>query len=205
MTVTSPVSAHAGNPVDASSVARMTNDQIVIRLLNTISHLSRWLSPVHDRQRLERSPHRNQPSVKELLIRLRDEERIVFSQIYAIATENRPDLDRLPPPNPSDEDRRHDREATGLELQAECRRLRQSTCSLLRSLPDISWRRGGISRRERSVSIRELAERLVLHDQRILGEIDRALTAAGAREGIATVSQAGLPELQVLSPAVARD
>lgn len=194
--------ASAGNPVDPESVRQLTNDDIVIRLLNTISHLSRWLSPIHEQVRLERAIHRSEPSVKELVIRLRGEERRIFPRMYAIATRNNPDLDKLPDPEPTDDDRRHDQEATVLELQAECRRLRQSTTSLLRSLPDVSWRRTGISRRERSTTIRALAEHLVLHDQQLLSELDRALRRIGAREGIAEVSKAGIEELQLLSPAV---
>lgn len=194
-----------GNPVDSASIAQMSNDQVVIRLLNTISHLSRWLSPVHDRERLFRSPHRDQPSVKVLLIRLRGEEQRVFPQLHAIATRNRPDLDRLPPIAPTVNDHRFDREASGLEVQAEYRRLRQSTGSLLRSLPDVSWQRSGVSRRDHNVTIRELAEQLMLHDQMVLDEIDHALTAAGARQHIAAVSRASLAELQLLSPAIAKD
>jgi hypothetical protein len=192
----------AGNRVDPETVRRLTNDDIVIRLLNTISHLSRWLSPVHEQARLERAIHRSEPSVKELVIRLRDEERRVFPRMYAIATRNNPDLDKLPDPEPSDDDLRVDREATVLEIQAEYRRLRQSTTSLLRSLPDVSWRRTGISRRDGSTTIRGLAEHLVLHDQQVLSELDRALQRGGVRDGIAKVSRAGIEELQRLSPAV---
>lgn len=194
--------AAAGNPVDPESVRRLTNDDIVIRLLNTISHLSRWLSPVHEQVRLERAIHRSEPSVKELVIRLRDEEYRIFPRMYAIATRNNPDLDKLPDPDLTEENRRRDREASVLELQAEVRRLRQSTTSLLRSLPDVSWQRTGISRRERSTTIRALAEHLVLHDQQVLTELDRALQRIGVRENIAEVSRAGIDELQLLSPAV---
>lgn len=194
--------AGAGNPVDPESVRQLTNNDIVIRLLNTISHLSRWLSPIHEQARLERAIYRSESSVKELVIRLRDEEHRVFPRMYAIATRNNPDLDKLPDPEPSEDDRRRDREASVLELQAEVRRLRQSTTSLLRSLPDVSWRRTGISRRERSTTVRALAEHLVLHDQQVLTELDRALERVGAREGIADVSKARIEELQLLSPAV---
>ena len=192
----------AGAPLDAASVAQLTNDQVVIRLLYTINHLSRWLSPIHEQVRLVRAVRRGEPSVKELVIRLRDEERQLFPRLYAIATRNNPDLDKLPLYEPSVEDRQHDEDATVLEVQAEFRRLRQSTCSLLRSLPDVSWQRTGISRRDRSTSVREIANVLVLHDQRILLELDRTLERVGARQGIANVSRAGVEELLVLSPSV---
>ncbi len=191
-----------GNPVDPESVKRLGNDELVIRLLNTISHLSRWLSPIHDRARLDRAVHRGEPSVKDLVLRLRDEERRVYPKMYAIATRNNPDLDKLPVLEPTAADLRHDETATVLELMAECRRLRQSTGSLLRSLPDVSWQRTGISRREQSWTIRGLADHLALHDQIVLRELDRTLERVGARQGIADVSKAGIDELQSLSPPV---
>ncbi|MDQ3656515.1 MAG: hypothetical protein M3457_15750, partial [Chloroflexota bacterium] len=170
-----------GNQVDARSVALLTNDQIVIRLLNTVNHLSRWLSPIHEQARLDRVLHRGDASVKQLVIRLRDEEQRVFPRMYAIATRNNPELDKLPVLEPTADAHRHDLEVTVLELQAEFRRLRQSTCSLLRSLADVSWRRTGISRRERSITIRQIADHLVLHDHLVLSELDRALERAGVR------------------------
>lgn len=190
--------------IDVESVKRLTNDQVVIRLLNTISHLSRWLSPIHDRARLDRAVHRGEPSVKDVVLRLRDEERRTFPKLYAIATRNHPDLDKLAVLEPTVVDLRHDESATVLELMAECRRLRQSTGSLLRSLPDVSWQRTGSSRREHSWSIRGLADYLVLHDQRVLRELDRTLDRVGARAGIADVSKAGFDELQLLSPVPVR-
>jgi hypothetical protein len=192
--------ARVGAPLDAESVRRLTNDQVVIRLLNTVNHLSRWLTPIHEQLRLERSLYRGEHSVKDLVLRLRDEERRQFPRMYAIATRNNPDLDALPYLEPTAEDRRRDEEASVLEVQAEFRRLRQSTGSLLRSLPDVSWQRTGVSRRERSTSIRGIANDLVLHDQRVLTELDHALDRIGVREGIAEASKAGVEELLVLSP-----
>lgn len=188
--------------LDATSVQQLTNDQVVIRLLNTINHLSRWLSPIHEQWRLVRVVHRGEPSVKEVVIRLRDEERRQFPRLYAIATRGNPDLDKLPAPEYGDDDRRRDDEATVLEIQADFRRLRQSTCSLLRSLPDVSWQRTGISRRHRSTTIRGIADALVLHDQAVLTELDRALDRTGARQGVAAVSRASVDELLALSPSV---
>lgn len=196
------VQARTAARLDATSVQQLTNDQVVIRLLNTINHLSRWLSPIHEHWRLVRVTHRGEPSVKELVIRLRDEELRQFPRLYAIANRNNPDLDRLPAPESDDDARRRDEEATVLEIQAEFRRLRQSTGSLLRSLPDVSWQRTGISRRERSTTIRGIADALVLHDQVVLTELDRALDRAGARQGVAKASRASVDELLSLSPSV---
>ena len=190
-----------GAPLDEESVKRLTNDQVVIRLINTINHLSRWLSPVHDHSRLERAVRRNEPSVKDLVLRLRDEERRIYPLMHAIAIRDNPDLDRLPVLEVTEEQRRHDEEAPVLEVQAECRRLRQSTTSLLRSLPDVSWQRTGHSRTIGRQSIRGLAEQLLLHDQYVLSELNQTLERVGAREGIAEVSKASFAELQQLSPA----
>jgi hypothetical protein len=189
-----------GPPLDAESVKQLTNDQVVIRLINTISHLSRWLSPVHDHTRLERAVYRGEPSVKDLVLRLREEERRIFPLMYAIATRDNPNLDELPVLQPTEADLQHDREAPVLEIQAECRRLRQSTTSLLRSLPDVSWQRTGQSRVMGKQTIRGLADQLLLHDQHVLSELDRALNRVGAREGIAAVSKVSFEELQKLSP-----
>src|SRR3954470_6253956 len=76
-------------------IADLSNDSLIIRLHFTINHLSRWLTPIHDRARLERSLRRGEPSVKELLLRLRDEELRTFPKLHLIAVENNPDLDRL--------------------------------------------------------------------------------------------------------------
>lgn len=190
-----------GPALDAESVKRLTNDQVVIRLINTINHLSRWLSPVHDHSRLERAVRRGEPSVKDLVLRLRDEERRIYPLMYAIATRDNPDLDRLPVLEPTEAELRHDREAPVLEVQAECRRLRQSTTSLLRSLPDVSWQRTGYSRSMGTVSIRGLAEQLLLHDQLVLTALNDTLERVGARHGVAEVSKASFAELQQLSPA----
>jgi hypothetical protein len=83
---------------------------------------------------------------------------------------------------------------------AEFRRLRQSTCGLLRSLPDGAWTRVGISRREHDWTIRALAEHLATHDLETLGALDRALEGAGVRSRIATVSRARLDQVVAVSP-----
>jgi hypothetical protein len=189
--------AGAGEP----AVGELSNDALIIRLHFTPNHLSRWLTPIHDQSRLQRSVRRGEPSVKELVLRLRDEEERVFPMMHAITVRTSPDLDKLPPPRRTPEDERRDREATAIEVMAEFRRLRQSTCSLLRGLPDSAWERVGISRRTHDWTLRALAEHLVGHDVEVLYEMDVALDRAGAREGIATASRVHLPELLQLAPA----
>ena len=181
-------------------VAKLANDALIIRLHFTPNHLSRWLTPIHDQARLLRSIHRGEPSVKDLVLRLRDEELRIFPKMHAISVNTLPDLDKLPPPRRTPDEEQHDREASVLEVMAEFRRLRQSTCSLLRSLPDDAWARVGISRREHDWTLRKLAEHLVTHDRMTLAAIDQALDRVGAREGIAEVSRAHLDELLRLAP-----
>lgn len=185
---------------DPTSIAELGNDALVLRLHFTVNHLSRWLSPIHDQSRLDRSVHRGQPSVKELVVRMRDEERRVLPWMHAIANRANPDLDALEPGQIGNAERDWERQATVIEVMAEFRRLRQSTCSLLRSLPDNEWQRGGVSRREGRRTLRDLAELLSEHDRDRLAEIDRALELSGARQGIATVSRSAASELLSLAP-----
>ncbi len=185
-------------------IARLANNALIIRLHYMPNHLSRWLTPIHDQTRLQRSVHRGTPSVKDLMLRLRDEELRIFPLMYAIANQNTPNLDRLPPVVRTPEDERFDREASVLELMAEFRRLRQSTCSLLRSLPDNAWRRVGISRREHDWTLRQLAEHLAHHDRQVLAELDRVLDRIGARDGIAAASRVHLDEMERLDTIAAR-
>jgi len=181
-------------------IAELGNDEIIIRLLFTVNHLSRWLSPIHDETRLVRSVRRSEPSVKDLVIELRDEELRVFPRMHAMAYQDRPDLDRLPSVVRADDEIAWDRQAAVFEIMSEFRRLRQSTTSLLRSLPDDAWRRDGTSRAEHDWTIRSLAEYLVLNDARMLAAIDQALERSGAREQIASASRASYEELLRLAP-----
>lgn len=185
---------------ERTPVSELTENAVIIRLLYTVNHLSRWLSPVHADRQLQRSPHRGERSPKEITIAIRDEELRTFPKLHAIAVQNRPDLDKLPPVVRTEADLAFDRQAAVFEIVAEFRRLRQSTCSLLRSLPDSAWSRDGLSRLEHDWTIRALAEHLVHSDGRMLADLDRALERSGAREGIASVSRARLDELQRLAP-----
>ena len=185
---------------DTKPLRDLGNDDLIIKLLFTVNHLSRWLSPIHDESRLVRAVRRSEPSVKELVIQLRDDELRVFPRIHAIATQDRPDLDRLPAVVRSAADVAWERQAAVFEVMSEFRRLRQSTTSLLRSLPNDAWRRDGISRSEHDWTIRALAEYLAMNDSRLLARMDDALGRSGARENIASVSRAAYDELRRLAP-----
>ncbi|MGH2535274.1 MAG: hypothetical protein ACRDJW_23680 [Thermomicrobiales bacterium] len=183
------------------NVADLDNNALIIRLHFTINHLSRWLTPVHDRSKLARSVSRGEPSVKDLLLQMRDEELRVFPKLHLIAHRNNPDLDKLPEVTRTPAQQQWDQQANALEIIAEFRRLRQSTCSLLRSLPDSAWSRVGTSRREHDWQLRTLAEHLADHDREVLARIDRALDRVGAREGVSPAARSHLDELLRLAPA----
>jgi hypothetical protein len=179
----------------ATRVRGLSNDALIIELINTRNRLSRWLTPIHDRQVLEYSPRRAEPSVKEILIVMRETETRIFALMNAIAAETNPDLDRVPRVEPTPHQVAIDSAADPLVIMSEFRRLRESSTSLLRALPDTAWARGGYSRTERDWTIRELAEYLAVHDWEMLKEIDTILARTGAREGIATVSQVNLEQI----------
>lgn len=193
------------NPTAADvKISELSNDSLIVRLHFTINHLSRWLTPVHDRTRLERSLRRGEPSVKELIVRLRDEELRTFPKLHLIAIENNPNLDRLPNYARTVQQDVDDERLSSLSAMAEFRRLRQSTCSLLRSLPDSAWNRVGTSRRDHDWQIRSLAEHLASHDLDVLYDIDLTLDHVGAREGVSLTSRAHLDELLRLAPVTLR-
>jgi len=176
------------------------NNSLIIRLHFTINHLSRWLSPVHDRNKLERSVHFGEPTVKELLLEMREYEQHIYPMMYVIATQEDPNLDSIPPYHASAARRLADAEHSTIVLLSSFRRLRQSTCSLLRNLPDNAWDRVGYSRKHQNTTVRKLAEGLADHDYRFLRAMDQTLTATGAREGLAEIQKTPLDELLRLVP-----
>ncbi|MDQ2682090.1 MAG: hypothetical protein M3Y37_01045 [Chloroflexota bacterium] len=202
---TATISTSSGPTAGDVRISDLSNDSLIIRLHFTINHLSRWLTPVHDLDKLNRVVYRNQPSIKELVIRMRQEERRVFPMLHLMANENDPDLDRLPEPVITPEQAAIDNSRSVLSAMAEFRRLRQSTCSLLRSLPDSGWQRVGTSRKTHDWQIRSLAEALVAHDEAVLTEIDLALERYGIRNGIAEHGRARLYELLKLIPVTTRN
>jgi hypothetical protein len=186
------------------AIADLSNDSIIIRLHFMINHLSRWLTPIHNLDRLDRAIFRNEPSIKDLLIAMRQEERRVFPKLHLIASENNPNLDRIPMPVITSEQAAIDQQRSALSAQAEIRRLRQGTCSLLRSLTDSGWKRVGTSRLEHDWQVRGLAEHLVAHDEAFLTAIDVALDKYGLRENVAEHGRARLFELLKLIPVTTR-
>ena len=132
---------NSGTAATASDVpvGRLDNDSLIIRLHYTVNHLSRWLTPIHDRGLLDRSVYRDQPSIKQLVASLRDEEAVVYPMLHLIAHEVNPNLDRLTPEPRSERQERFDTQASALSTRAEFRRLRHSTLSLLRSSSSTSW------------------------------------------------------------------
>jgi hypothetical protein len=192
---TSAVSEQELETADAS-IAGLSNDALIIRLIQTLNHLSRWLTPIHDTTVLEFSPRRSEPSVKDLLLRMRDTETRAYGFMNAIASERDPDLDRVPRVESSPEMTIVDRSAHPLVTMSEFRRVRESSTALLRALPDTAWERGGYSRTQRNWTIRQLAEYLASHDWEMLQRIDRALSRSGARQGIAAVSQVDFARIE---------
>ncbi len=181
-------------------IRSMDNNALILRLHFTINHLSRWLSPVHDRNRLERSRYYGEPTVKEILLGMRDNEQFIYPRMHVIATRQDPDLDAIPDYQPSVARQQSDAEHSTIVLLSSFRRLRQSTCSLLRNLPDDAWDRMGYSRKHRNTTIRQLAEGLAAHDYRYLRAMDQGLTESGAREGLAEIQKTPLDELLELVP-----
>ncbi len=181
-------------------VLNSDNNALIVRLHFAVHHLSRWLTPIHDPNRLERSVYRGEPTAKEIVVDMRDEEERVFAPMYLIATQPNANLDSIGelPRDPVVEAR--DRERPTILVMAQFRRLRQGTCSLLRSLPDDAWELKGSSRKGQNVSVRQLAEHLALSDYRHLRALDETLDQVGAREGLAEIQRTHLDELLKLVP-----
>lgn len=182
--------------VRRQTVAAMSNDALIVDLLQTVNHLSRWLTPIHDPARLDWTSRRSQVSVKDLLLGLRDNEVRVYSYMNAIVTQINPDLDKVPVREASHAQREADARANALIILAEFRRVRESTTSLLRALPDTAWSRGGYSRTTRDWTVRELAESLAVNDWEQLGLVDAALEESGLRKSVAKVSQVSRDHLR---------
>jgi hypothetical protein len=191
--------------VPLDELRKLSNNAVVIRLHYTVNHLSRWLTPIHDPTKLTRAVRRGEPSVKDLLIQMRDEELRTFPKMYLISVQTNPDLDQLPVFTRTSVQIENDTRHSPLSVMSEFRRLRQSTLSLLRNLPDDAWVRMGISRREHDWTLRQLAEHLLAHDYEILDQIDEALDRTGAREGLAAAQRAHLDELLQLNPSETRN
>ena len=176
------------------------NNALILRLHYTVHHLSRWLTPIHDRNKLERTRHYGEPTVRDLVIRMRDNEQFIYPRMYVIAYDTDPDMDQIPAHEPNAYLRMGDQNWSTVELMGGFRRLRQHTCGLLRQLPDAAWNLEGYSRIHENATIRQLAEQLAEHDYRMLRAMDFTLTDSGAREGIAEIQKTPLDELLELLP-----
>lgn len=182
------------------SIKDLDNNSLIMRLHFTVHHLSRWLTPIHDRNKLERSRHYGEPTVRDLVILMRENEQFIYPRMFVIANENDPDMDQLPAHEPNASQRMADKNWSTVELMGGFRRLRQSTCGLLRQMPDGAWSRKGFSRVHEGASMRELAEQLAEHDYRVLRAMDFTLTDSGARDNIADIQTWSLDELLKLGP-----
>jgi hypothetical protein len=186
------------------AISQLSNDALIIRLKNTLNHLSRWITPIHDLSTLENVTRRGEPSVKDVLIVMRDTEARAYALMHAIATQVNPDLDRVPRIERTEAQIVADRTSNALVIMSGLRRVRESTTALLRALPDNAWERDGYSRQERNWTIRELAEFLAASDREKLAEIDQILEQRGAREGVAAVSRVDLASITQPFPPASR-
>lgn len=191
------------DPVPAEQIDRirnLENNSLIIRLMFTINHLSRWLTPIHDDDKLDRALYRGEPTAKELVIMLREYDEMIYPRMYLITQKPGADLDVLDDPQLSRPGDRFDKRDSTVVLMARFRRIRQTITALLRSLPDDAWDLRGRSRNGVEGTIRSLAEALAIHDYRILRALDQTLNQTGAREGLAEIQKAPLDELLKLIP-----
>lgn len=195
VSVNAPVSEEA-----LKAITDLDNNALVLRLHYTVHHLSRWLTPIHDRNKLERSRHYGEPTVRDLLLLMRDNEQFIYPRMFVIANEADPDMDTIPPHVKNTYTLMAEKNWSTIELMSSFRRLRQSTCGLLRQMPDAAWSRKGYSRTHEDATLRQLAEQLAEHDYRVLRAMDFTLTDSGAREGIADIQTWSLDELLKLVP-----
>src|SRR5690554_6197343 len=122
-------------------IKNLDNNALIIRLHFTVHHLSRWLTPIHDRNKLERSRHYGEPTVRDLVILMRENEQYIYPRMFVIASETDPDMDQIPAHEPNAYLRMADKNWSTVELMGGFRRLRQATCGLLRQIPDAAWDR----------------------------------------------------------------
>jgi hypothetical protein len=191
------------DPVPAEEIEKirsLDNNSLIIRLMFTVNHLSRWLTPIHDDDRLDRAVYHGEPTARELVVELREYDKRIYPRMYLTAHQPGADLDVLEDPELTPQRQRSDREDTTVVLMAEFRRTRQTITALLRTLPDDAWDLRGRSRKGLEGTIRSFAEALAIHDYRVLRALDQTLNQTGAREGLAEIQKAPLDELLKLVP-----
>ncbi len=152
------------------------HEQITIRLTHMVNYLSKRITPQRDMSRVDRAPERGAWSVRQIVAHLRDTEARVYPKLFAIANYDFPDLRELPPTIVTTDNQ----EISIFTVMSQFRRLRQSTLSLLRELPDDAWVRAGNDVDNRTVTIKGLAEYLMAHDAEHLAQIDQTLIARDA-------------------------
>ena len=185
---------------EIEKIRSLDNNPLIIRLMFTVNHLSRWLTPIHDDDKLDRAIYRGEPTARDLVVRLREYDRRIYPRMYLAAHKPNADFDVLDDPGLSPRRERFDRDDLTVVLMAEFRRTRQTITALLRTLPDDAWDLRGRSRTGIEGSIRSLAEALAIHDYRVLRALDQTLDQTGAREGLAEIQKTPLDELLKLVP-----
>jgi hypothetical protein len=191
------------DPIPAEQIAAVRdagNNALIIRLMFTVNHLSRWLTPIHDDDKLDRAVYRGEPTAKDLVIRLREYDEWVYPRMYLAANTQNADFDTLDDPRLVPVHNRFGKRDTTVVLMSGFRRARQSITGLLRALPDGAWDLGGRSTKGSEGTIRSLAEAAALHDYRVLRALDQTLDQTGARDGLAEIQKTHLDELLKLVP-----
>lgn len=183
------------------TIRNMGNDALIIRLIFTVNHVSRWITPIHDDDKLDRALYRGEPTAKDLIIRLREYDEWIYPRMYLAAHKPGTSFDVLDDPSLAPVRPTFDkREAPAVVLMAGFRRSRQSITALLRQLPDDAWDLGGYSAKGVEGTIRSMAESTAMHDYRVLRALDQTLDQTGAREGLAEIQKVHLDELLKLVP-----
>jgi hypothetical protein len=192
------------DPIPDEQIGRirdMGNNALIIRLMFTVNHLSRWLTPIHDDDRLDRALYRGEPTAKDLVIRLREYDEWIYPRMFLAAHKPGSSFDVLddpgiPPVRPTFDKR----DTTTVVLISGFRRTRQSITALLRAMPDDAWDLRGHSAKGVEGTIRSMAEATAMHDYRVLRALDQTLDQTGAREGLAEIQKVHLDDLLKLVP-----
>ena len=151
-------------------------EQIILALTNTPNWLSKRISPQRDMSKVNRPATRGEWSVRDIVAHMRDNEARYFPKMHLISIQQVPDLRRVEQIGPTE----YDPDDSIFTVMSQFRRIRQSTLSLLRELPNDGWKRVGVDVDNVTVSIRDLAIELIDHDAEHLAQIDAVLIARGA-------------------------
>lgn len=151
-------------------------EQIILTLTNMPNWLSKRITPQRDLNKLNRPAARGEWSARDILAHLRDNEARYFPKMHLISIAQVPDLRRVQQVGPTE----YDPDDSPFTVMSQFRRIRQSTLSLLRELPEDGWKRVGVDVDNVTVSIRELALELIDHDAEHLAQLDAVLIARGA-------------------------